>query len=238
MGKTGKTNTAVYTVIYAELRNRIFSGQFHPGDLLPSESQLCAEYDVSRETLRKGLKMLENEGLIYSRSKIGYFVSTPNHSDFTVTFSDASEDCTVQYKDIHGILPNEQVRKALEISADQKVIEFSQVTRNKDGEPLAFDIKYVPYEKEYPSVESEIRFAVFPDITLSKISSYDYYTDITIKAVNASPEIARLLECEPQAALMLIERIFIKQDGRHIAYSLHYCKGNFGELHGTAGYKQ
>ena len=52
-------HAAAYTAICKDLRNRIFSGSLRPGDLLPSESQLCAEFGVSRETVRKGLKDLE-----------------------------------------------------------------------------------------------------------------------------------------------------------------------------------
>ena len=77
-------HTAVYEAIYNKLRNQIFSGKFRPGDLLPSENQLCGEFGASRETVRKGLKALEQEGLIFSRPKVGYFVSTPNlHFDLS-----------------------------------------------------------------------------------------------------------------------------------------------------------
>ena len=120
----------MYTAIYNQLRTQIFSGAYHPGDLLTSESQLCSEYGASRETVRKGLKELEREGLIFSRPKIGYFVSTPNHSDFTIRFSEEMEGCVTQYSDIHGILPDEELQQKLEIGPGQKVIELSQITRN------------------------------------------------------------------------------------------------------------
>ena len=226
----------VYEAVYNKLRNQIFSGKFRPGDMLPSENQLCAEFSASRETVRKGLKQLEQEGLIFSRPKVGYFVSTPNHSDFTLTFQEAWEGCTTQYSDIHGILPDENLQQKLEIQSNQKVIELSQITRNAAGEPVAYDIKYVPYERAYPSVESEMRYAVLPDITLSKVDSFDYYTNITVSAAGATERVAQALQCSVGEPMLLIERIFVRQDGKRIGYSIQFGRGQFGKLQGTSGH--
>ena len=49
-GSSGKT---AYAAIYSMLRGQIFSGELKPGDMLPSESQLCSQFSVSRETVRK-----------------------------------------------------------------------------------------------------------------------------------------------------------------------------------------
>lgn len=226
----------VYEAVYNKLRSQIFSGKFRPGDMLPSENQLCGEFSASRETVRKGLKQLEQEGLIFSRPKVGYFVSTPNHSDFTLTFQEAREGCTTQYSDIHGILPDENLQQKLEIQPNQKVIELSQITRNTSGEPVAYDIKYVPYERAYPSVESEMRYAVLPDITLSKVDSFDYYTNIAVSAVGATERVAQALQCPVGEPMLLIERVFIRQDGKKIGYSVQFSRGQFGKLQGSSGH--
>ena len=54
-------------VVATELRRRIVRGQVAPGDTLPSEAQLMELLDVSRDTLRGALRMLESESLIYIR---------------------------------------------------------------------------------------------------------------------------------------------------------------------------
>lgn len=226
----------VYEAVYHKLRSQIFSGMFRPGDLLPSENQLCGEFSASRETVRKGLKQLEQEGLIFSRPKVGYFVSTPNHSDFTLTFQEEREGCTTQYSDIHGILPDENLQQKLEILPTQKVIELSQITRNVSGDAVSYDIKYVPYERAYPSVESEMRYAVLPDITLSKVDSFDYYTTIEVSAAGAPERVAQAMQCPIGEPMLLIERTFIRQDGKRIGYSMQYSLGPFGKLKGSSGH--
>lgn len=226
----------VYEAIYNQLRTQIFSGKFRPGDMLPSESQLCAEFGASRETVRKGLKQLVQEGLAYSRAKTGYFVSTPNHTDLTLAVEERWDNCTTHYSDIHGILPDETLQKKLEIQPNQKVIELTQITCSSHGEPVACEIKYVPYERAYPSVESEMRYAVLPDITLSKVNTFDFYTDIVVSAEGAPERVAQAMDCTPGEPMLRIERIFIRQDGKRIGYSVQYSRGRFGILRGTSGH--
>ena len=236
--KQPNEHTPVYAAVYTSLRTQIFSGQYKPGDLLPSESHLCQEFQASRETVRKGLHQLENEGLIFARAKIGYFVSQPNHNDMVLSLSNELEDCTLQYRDIHGVLPDEHIQKLLDIPANRKVIEFSQIARDRNDHPVAYDVKYIPYERAYPSVESEIRYAVLPDLTFSKMTSFSFYTSVTVSAIAADGDVAEALECPQGEPLLLIEQVFIQQDGSRIGYQLHYSRSPHGRLTGTSGHRQ
>ena len=57
----------VAELIAAHLRRRIVSGELADGDQLPRESELRAEFGVSRPSLREALRVLETEGLIRIR---------------------------------------------------------------------------------------------------------------------------------------------------------------------------
>lgn len=52
--------------IYARLRAGILSGEFRPGDRLPSERSLMETMHRSRPTIREALRMLEHGGLIHT----------------------------------------------------------------------------------------------------------------------------------------------------------------------------
>ncbi|GAA3695486.1 hypothetical protein GCM10022224_071440 [Nonomuraea antimicrobica] len=58
------TGGQVYTQIADRLRARIRSGEFPPGHPLPSEAELCQVFGVARNTVRRGLAILEAEGLL------------------------------------------------------------------------------------------------------------------------------------------------------------------------------
>ncbi|MBB5080676.1 GntR family transcriptional regulator [Nonomuraea endophytica] len=58
------TGWRVYSQIADRLRARIADGTYPAGAVLPSEAQVCAEFGVARNTARRGLAVLEDEGLI------------------------------------------------------------------------------------------------------------------------------------------------------------------------------
>ncbi|MFI6321551.1 GntR family transcriptional regulator [Nonomuraea sp. NPDC050556] len=58
------TGGRVFTQIAEHLRTRISDGEYPTGSILPSEKTLCAEFCVARTTVRRGLAVLEREGLI------------------------------------------------------------------------------------------------------------------------------------------------------------------------------
>jgi DNA-binding GntR family transcriptional regulator len=59
------------------IRERIETRQYPPGERLPSERQLCLEFQTSRVTLHETLIQIEAEGLIYREDRRGWFVSPP-----------------------------------------------------------------------------------------------------------------------------------------------------------------
>jgi DNA-binding GntR family transcriptional regulator len=67
--------TPVYLQLAAILRGRIESGQYPPGRALPSESTLMQEYGVARETARKAVRVLRDEGLVQIVQGRGAYVT-------------------------------------------------------------------------------------------------------------------------------------------------------------------
>lgn len=65
-----------YLQVAALLRDAITSGQYKPGEQLPSRAQLTAWYEVSAMTVQNALRELRDEGLIVSRQGQGVFVRT------------------------------------------------------------------------------------------------------------------------------------------------------------------
>lgn len=66
-----------YYQVYSSLKERIQSGEFVPGDTVPSERQLVQDYGVSRITIVKSVDLLVDEGLIERQQGRGNFVTQP-----------------------------------------------------------------------------------------------------------------------------------------------------------------
>jgi DNA-binding GntR family transcriptional regulator len=64
-----------YLRIAGDLRARIESGEFRPGDALPSITRLSQDYGVAKTTAQKALQVLKDEGLAVGRQGWGTLVA-------------------------------------------------------------------------------------------------------------------------------------------------------------------
>ena len=70
-----ENGTTKYFQVMDRLRQQILSGEIKPGGKLPSENELSREYGISRHTVRKALRILENDGYVEAQHGRGTFCS-------------------------------------------------------------------------------------------------------------------------------------------------------------------
>jgi GntR family transcriptional regulator len=68
--------TPVYVQLAAILRGRIERGEIAPGRALPSETTLMQEHGLARETVRKAVRVLRDEGLVQIVQGRGAYVTS------------------------------------------------------------------------------------------------------------------------------------------------------------------
>jgi DNA-binding LacI/PurR family transcriptional regulator len=66
---------AKHRQVFEIMRSRIESGDYRPGDRIPSEALLIQEFGVSRPTVARALQDLERRGLVKRRRGAGTYVS-------------------------------------------------------------------------------------------------------------------------------------------------------------------
>ncbi len=71
-----KLSTAnLYERVGEDLLNRIRRGDFRPGEMLPTEKELCLQYGVSRITIRRAVAELASQFLVVRKRGIGTVVT-------------------------------------------------------------------------------------------------------------------------------------------------------------------
>ena len=75
------SDTPPYRLVAEELRRQIRSGRLKPGERVPSSRDLEASYEIANMTARSALRILRDEGLIYSMPGRGNFVADPLPSE-------------------------------------------------------------------------------------------------------------------------------------------------------------
>ena len=83
------TAWGAYKSIAVAIRARITDGEFPAGSTLPSEAALCTQYEVSRNTLRRALDDLAEEGLL---------VAQPGRGRVVLGDTEAAQSAVPQYR--------------------------------------------------------------------------------------------------------------------------------------------
>ena len=61
-----REETALYRALYQSILTQIYSGVIRRGQRFPSQRQICAQYNVGITTVRKAIRMLEEEGVAFA----------------------------------------------------------------------------------------------------------------------------------------------------------------------------
>jgi DNA-binding LacI/PurR family transcriptional regulator/DNA-binding transcriptional regulator YhcF (GntR family) len=85
-------NTIKFREIYETIKKQIHEGYYKPGATLPSEDELCLQYQVSRTTIRLALSLLTQEGLIVRERGRNRGTTVTNNARKPVAGSPATPD--------------------------------------------------------------------------------------------------------------------------------------------------
>ena len=75
MAQETKKKASAVSQVFDNIINEIIEGRLHPGDRLPTESELSEKYQIGRNSVREAIKQLQAFGILYIRRADGTFVS-------------------------------------------------------------------------------------------------------------------------------------------------------------------
>ena len=96
------------STVYSDLKNKIQTGELPPSSRL-HEQELSQLYSVSRNTIKKALLMLENEGLVVIEENKGAKVRTYSMEE------------VLEYLDIRSCLEGFIVERAVPVITEDKI---------------------------------------------------------------------------------------------------------------------
>ncbi|MBK5444737.1 MULTISPECIES: trehalose operon repressor [unclassified Peribacillus] len=142
--------------IYENISKQILDGRLIAGDMLPSENELAESHSASRETIRKALKMLSEDGYIHKVQGKGSIVLEMKRLDFPVSGLVSFKELTQKMggraktyvETFEKINPSPALQEVLKQTEDELVWKVIRV-REIDGERIILDKdflaeKYVP----------------------------------------------------------------------------------------------
>lgn len=175
-----------YEMIYEEILSLIENNTYSVGELLPGEYDLMKQYEASRDTIRKALSLLAQNGYIQKSKGRGSIVLDVNRYDFPVSgvisFKELQANLGNQVRTevecLEKIKPDDRIKRHLNLKADDEVWMIQRV-RYIDDEAVILDTDFVNAQ-------------IVPELTeeIVKNSLYEYIEDVMgLRIASANKEI-------------------------------------------------
>ncbi|MCD4831002.1 MAG: GntR family transcriptional regulator [Anaerohalosphaeraceae bacterium] len=180
--------------LYAKFLEQLRNGKWPKNAMIPSEHQLAKECNSSRETIRKALGTLENEGYLQAERGRGRIVSaipeSPNSSStktIGLLVSELSIDAYGEFSQIHQTLSeNNQNLTIYTLKPDSTARPLENISHNNTSGVLAYSQQIlksdiVEFNKTIPTVSLMHRCSDFgiPSFYLSwNLAAYQCSTHL------------------------------------------------------------
>lgn len=178
-----KSPIALYHQLKLIIAKKIDNKEWLPGEQIPTEHELCQQYQVSRITVRQALAELEKEGRLVKKQGIGTFVSFSKFEQNLVSFYSFSEE----FKKM-GFSPRNKVLEFVHVLAPADIAEKLSL---KDSQLGVYFIKRLRYADDILMAieDTWLPASLFPGIDKQNLDDNALY-DIMRDQYNVIPNSA------------------------------------------------
>ena len=143
------TTQAPYARVKNHLKAGLASGQWVPGDQMPSEAELVQQFAVSRMTVGRALRELQAEGLVTRVQGVGSFAAHLSRVSSTLTIHDLHDEIVSRghTHQAHVVLARAEkagAGLAAQLGVPKGSLVFhTLIVHNENGVPLQCEDRYV-----------------------------------------------------------------------------------------------
>jgi GntR family transcriptional regulator len=226
MSVPSPTFSPLYQQIKTLLVQGLETGEWKPGEAIPSELELAARFGVSQGTVRKAIDELAAENLLVRRQGKGTYVAT--HAEPRTLFR------FLRLKPDDGADEGYPESRLLECRRGRASAEVARLLDLKAGDGIVY-IRRVLVFRGKPTVLDEISLpaTLFKGLSAAKFNEYrgsmynlfetEFGTrmiraDERLRAVAAEPGAAEVLGVAPGAPLLCVERVSFTYGDRPVEF--------------------
>ncbi len=221
-------SSPLYMQLAHKLAQAIRDGHYQADEALPSERVLSESLDLSRVTARKAIDRLVEQGLIIRKRGSGNYIAPKLEQPLSRLTSFSEELQQRGFKPSSRWLtrsfsmaaPDEQL--SLGLKTGERVARLERL-RLADAVVMAYEVSVLPE-------------TVLPDPHAVTSSLYEHLSANGrapvralqhIRAINADPKLASLLEVPVGQAVLFITRVGYLESGHAVELTHSYCRSDY-----------
>jgi len=215
--------------IIAEARRRVASREWPPGDLIPNEDVLAAEFGCARSTVNRALRDLAASGLLERRRKAGTRVVKNPERKATLSIPITRTEIENRGLEYRYLLllrehtpPPLVLCKSWGVEPDSKMLHLRSLHLG-DAKPFAYEDRWIN-PNHIPQVLNVDFEAQNANEWLVQNAPFSR-GDIAFSACNAPQEVAEYLGLSPDTAVFVVDRTTWDKNTPITNVRLHYAPG-------------
>jgi GntR family transcriptional regulator len=199
---TSPTFSPLYQQIKALITQSLQSGEWKPGELIPSEVELAGRFKVSQGTVRKAIDELAAENLVVRRQGKGTFVATHHEARAQFRFLRLMPDvgephyAESRFLEVKRLRAPAEVARQLDMKSGDSVIFIKRV-QSFDGAPTILEELWLPG-------------AIFKGLTAERLSEYKgpmyglFESEFGTRMIHASERLRAVAAGEVEAEVLAV----------------------------------
>ena len=225
--------TPLHLDISEQIHQQIIDGRYLPGDKLPSERELTAEWEVSRITIRRAIANLVQQGLVTTYQGKGAFVTEQQKVAYTLSNPLTFLQHDLQNKGIKLSLQNivfelitvsTEVQKILQLPRNNPTAYLQKKILLTDNVPGGVDITYI-----LPEIGQKLEAELKQNMTFPILERHNWKIDrvaAIIECTNANLELSEYLDVPLGHPLLVYRHTAYTDNNRPIVHGETISRGD------------
>lgn len=222
--------------LYAQLKEDIIAsiarGDLAPGDQLPSQRELCEQYEMSHMTVRRAINELLGEGVIYAIPGKGSYVAEQKQVaeagpliGFTEDMARRGMTASSRILTAEIVGASTVLGQVLDVELGTPLVHLRRL-RLADREPMAIQTSYLPHTLCPGLLQHDLEQGSLFEVLRSVYELRLVESAVAVEAALANEEQADLLGLKLPTALLITEQLTYLDTGQAIEFVRSAYRGD------------
>lgn len=210
--------------LYLLLKEQITGGRYRTGELLPTQEALCAQFSISRITVRRALADLVEDGYVRNRQGVGAFVTAKTNGkakpgpdfSFIGDMRRTLKETTMRILHFEVERCPAPIAAALGLPDGEEAVHLIR-TRSSRGQAVILLDGWIPRRFAKAVTRKNLQKTSLHELIAGSFEKLGRVAQ-EVNAALADPVVAQALDVEVNSATLKIVRLVYNRDGAPVHY--------------------